>query len=135
VTRRKKIDTTFPQALAKWVAVAGLVSDHLLGRVFGSFLRTLICWGAFPLEDQAVIRPGETSFRWRRRLGNEGFDILLVFIGQAHDALAHQTGLQLDEYTENIGSKRDHSIRDIARLRAIGGFATASRLQDGKIAS
>ena len=37
------------------------------------------------LEDQAIILSGATSFRSRRRLGNEGFDLLPLLIGQVHE--------------------------------------------------
>jgi hypothetical protein len=61
--RRKKIDTTFPQALAKRVAVVSFVADHSLGtcsRPPRSFL------GDFDLLECLF---GEPDLCWRSRVG------------------------------------------------------------------
>jgi hypothetical protein len=71
----------------------------------------------------------------RRRLGNEGFDLLPLLIGQIHYASTHRTYLRRDTYTKNIKSTRAYFMRDITRLSPIPGFTTAcsDRVKKGMV--
>jgi hypothetical protein len=55
----------------------------------------------YSFKDQAVIGSGTASFRSRRRLGNEGLDLVPLLIRQIHDAFTHRTYLRRGKYTKN----------------------------------